>query len=66
MCASIYISKCNMQYLNSGFNKFKMDDSIHIKMLIVQKMWKHSLNHSSIITKYWVACIIVYYNKCKM
>jgi len=29
-----------MQRLNSGFNKFKMDDSIYVKMLIVQEMWK--------------------------
>jgi hypothetical protein len=47
-------------------NKFKMDDSIHVKMLIVQKMWKNSLNHSSIIAKHWVACVSIYYNKCKM
>jgi hypothetical protein len=40
MCVSICINKCNMQQLNSGFNKFKVDDSIHVKMLIVQKMWK--------------------------
>jgi hypothetical protein len=31
----IYISKCNMQCLNNGFNKFKVDDSTHVKMLIV-------------------------------
>ncbi len=37
-CVSIYISKCNMQCLNNGFNKFKMDDSIHVKMLILQEM----------------------------
>jgi hypothetical protein len=41
-----------MQRLNSDFNKFKVDDSIHVKMLIVQKMWKKSLNHSSIIAKH--------------
>jgi len=29
-------------------------------------MWKNALNHSSIIAKYWVACVLVYYNKCKM
>jgi hypothetical protein len=29
-------------------------------------MWKNALNHSSIIAKYWVACGLVYYNKCKM
>jgi hypothetical protein len=38
-----------MQRLNSGFNKFKVDDSSHVKMLIIQKMWKKSLNHSNII-----------------
>jgi hypothetical protein len=43
-----------------------MDDSIHVKMLIVQEMWKFSLNYSSIIVKYWVACVLIYYNKCKM
>ncbi len=52
--------------MNSGFNKLKVDDSTHVKMLIIQEMWKHSLNHSSIITKYWVAYVLVYYNKCKM
>jgi hypothetical protein len=29
-------------------------------------MWKNSLKHSSIITKYWVAHVLVYYNKHKM
>jgi hypothetical protein len=29
-------------------------------------MWKNSLNHSSIIVKYWVAYVLVYYNKWKM
>jgi len=41
-----------MQCLNSDFNKLKVDDSTHVKMLIVQEMWKDSLNYSSIITKY--------------
>jgi hypothetical protein len=66
MCVSIYINKCNMQHLNNGFNKLKVDDSTHVKMLIVQKMWKFSLNHSSIIAKDWVACVSIYYNKWKM
>jgi uncharacterized protein YvpB len=34
MFVSMYTSKCNMQHLNNGFNKFKVDDSIHVKMLI--------------------------------
>jgi hypothetical protein len=41
-----------MQCLNNGFNKFKMDDSIHVKMLILQEMWKISLKHLSIIAKH--------------
>jgi hypothetical protein len=53
-------------HLNNGFNKFKMHDSTHVKMLIVQKMWKKSLNHSNIITKHWIACVSKYLNKCKM
>jgi len=39
-CVWIYISKCNMQHLNSGFNKFKVNESTHVKMLIIQEMWK--------------------------
>jgi hypothetical protein len=45
-----------MQRLNSDFNKLKVDDSTHVKMWIVQKMWKKSLYHSNINSKYWVAC----------
>jgi hypothetical protein len=55
-----------MQHLNNSFNKLKMDDLTHIKILIIQEMWKKSLNHSSIIAKYLVACVLIYYNKCKM
>jgi hypothetical protein len=40
MCVSIYTSKCNMQHLISDFNKLKVDDLIHEKILIVQEMWK--------------------------
>jgi hypothetical protein len=57
MCVSIYINKHNMQHLNNGFCKFKVDDSTHVKMLIFQKMWKNSLNHSSIIAMHWIACM---------
>jgi hypothetical protein len=34
-----------MECLNNGFNKFKVDDSIHVKMLIVKKMLKFVLIH---------------------
>jgi hypothetical protein len=30
-----------MQRLNSGFNKLKVGDSTHVKMLIVWEMWKN-------------------------
>jgi hypothetical protein len=66
MCVPIYINKCDMRYLNNGFNKFKMDYSTHVKMLIVQEMWKFSLNHSNIIVKHWVTFVSIYSNKCKM
>ncbi len=36
----IYISKWNMQYLSNGLNKFKVNDSIHVKMSIVQEITK--------------------------
>jgi hypothetical protein len=40
MCVSIYTNKCNMWHLDNGFNKLKMHDSTHAKMLIVKEMWK--------------------------
>ncbi len=66
MCVSIDTNKCNMQRLNNDFNKSKVDDLIHVNMFIIQKMWKKSFYHSSIIAKYWVACILGYYNNCNM
>ncbi len=53
MSVSIYSSKYNMQCLNNGFNKFKVNDSTHVKVIIIQEMRKNSLNHSSIIAKYF-------------
>jgi len=38
MCISMDTNKCNMQHLNNGFNKFKVDELTHVKMLIVQEM----------------------------
>jgi hypothetical protein len=55
-----------MHCLNSDFNKLKVNDSTYVKMLIGQKMWKYLLNHSSIIAKYWISCVLIYYNKYKM
>jgi hypothetical protein len=57
-----------MQHLNmnSDFNKLKVNNSTHVKMLIIQEMCFFLLNHSSVIVKYWVACVFVCHNKCKM
>jgi ubiquitin-protein ligase len=55
-----------MQHLNNDFNKFKVDDSTHVNMFIIQKMWKKSFNYASIIIKYCVACVLGYYNNCNM
>ncbi len=39
----------------------------HVYMLIVQEMWKNSLNYSSIIAKQCqIAYVSIYSNKCKM
>ncbi len=43
-----------------------LDDSTHVKMLILQEMWKNSLNHSCIIVKHWVACVSIYFKNYKM
>jgi len=51
-------SQCKMQLMSGGFNKIIMDDSTHVKMLIINKMWKDSLKHSNI--KYWVACVLIF------
>jgi hypothetical protein len=29
--------ECKMQFVNSGFNTFKMNDSTHVQMLIIQE-----------------------------
>jgi hypothetical protein len=56
MCVSIYISKCNVQHLNNGFNKLKVANSNHVQMFIIQEMWKNSLNHPNIIAKLNCMC----------
>jgi len=66
MCFAIYINKCNMKQLNNGFNKFKMNDSTQVTMLIVQKKWKNLVNHSNIMIEHWITCVSIYSNKCKM
>jgi hypothetical protein len=57
--------ECKMQIMSNGCNTFKVKFNSW-QMLIVQKIWKNSLNHLSIMAKDWVACVWIYYNKCKM
>jgi hypothetical protein len=52
VCFNIF-SKCNMQHVNNVFNKLKVDDLTHVKMLTIKKCKKtNSLNHSNINAKY--------------
>ncbi len=37
-----------MQLMSSEFNTFKVNDSTHMKMLIIQEMRKNSLTQSNI------------------
>jgi hypothetical protein len=57
-----------MQRLNSDFNKLKLQNGWFnsCKDVDNSRNVKKWLNHSNIITKYLVACVLVYYNKCKM
>jgi hypothetical protein len=34
-----FYGECKMQLNINGFNTFKINDSIHVQMLIIQKMW---------------------------
>jgi hypothetical protein len=66
MCVSIYYNKCNMQHLNNGFDKFKVNDSTHVKMLVLQKNVKKLIKPFKLTTKHWIAYVSIYYNKCKV
>jgi hypothetical protein len=47
--------KCNSWVMN--LTTFKVNDSTHVHMLIVQEMQKNSLTHSNINVKHWVLCL---------
>jgi hypothetical protein len=57
-----------MQLMNNGCNKFKVNDSTQVQLLlIVQEMWKNSLTYSSINVKHYVVvCVLIYTNKFNM
>jgi hypothetical protein len=45
----------------------KVNDSIHMQLLIIQDMKKKSLTHSSINVKHYVVmCVSIYTSKCNM
>jgi hypothetical protein len=52
--------------LNIGFNKLKVHDFTHIKMLIVQKMWKKFTKPFKYNYKILSCMCLIYYNKWKM
>ncbi len=52
--------------MNNGLNKCKVDDSSHVKMLILKKMWKKNTKSMKYNYKNWVALISIHSNKGKM
>jgi hypothetical protein len=44
--------ECKMQFMNSDLITFKVNDSTHVQMLIIQEIQKKSLTHSSINLKH--------------
>jgi hypothetical protein len=55
-----------MQFVNNGFNIFKMNYSIHVQiLLIIQKKWKFLLTYSSINVKHKLLCMF-HINMCNM
>jgi hypothetical protein len=56
-----------MQHVNNRRNAFKVNDSIHVQMLIIEKMWKNSLIHSNINLHFEIIiCVLINYGKYKM
>jgi hypothetical protein len=52
-----------MQFMNNGFNIFKMNGST----LMIEKMWKKSLINSNInVGIKVVTYVLIYHGKCKM
>jgi len=37
-----------MQFVSNGFNTLKVNSSIHLHMLMIEKMWQKSRIHSNI------------------
>jgi hypothetical protein len=63
----LYYNKCKMQFVSNGFIILKVNDSIHVHMLIIEEMWKNSLIHSNINVGFKiVTCVLINCNKCKM
>jgi hypothetical protein len=49
-----------MQIMSNGFNTFKMNDSIHVQMLIIQEIFKNSLICSNINMRHQVVMFFQY------
>jgi hypothetical protein len=57
---------CKIQFVSYEFDIFKTNDSIFVKLLIIQKNVKSLLTHSNVIVKDWIAYVSIYFNKCNM
>jgi hypothetical protein len=63
----IYYNKCKMQFVSNDFNILKMNSSIHVHMLIIEKMWKKLQINSNINVGFKIVpCVLINYDKCKM
>jgi hypothetical protein len=63
----IYYNKCKMQFVNNDFNILKVNNSFHVHMLMIEKMWKKSQIHSNINVGFKIiSCVLINYDKCKM
>jgi hypothetical protein len=56
-----------MQFVNNGLNILKMNGSIHVHMLIIEKMWNKSLIHFNInVGIKIITCVLINYGKYNM
>ncbi len=56
-----------MKIVSNGFNTFKMNDSTHVQMLIIQEIFKNSLICSNINVRHQVVmCFSIYISKWNM
>jgi hypothetical protein len=56
-----------MQFVNNGFNILKVNGSIHVHMLIIEKMWKKLLIYFNInVGIKIITCVLINCGKYKV